>query len=158
VLLCSLLMSSCMKHSTPLPPFEIHKVIELKGIGKEEIYKRAKIWVAKNFVSAQDVIQYDESDHSDIIIKGNIAYDAPAFNPGTNYTGVFRLTFSISFKDGKYKYDITNVEHKSFLKGFSVGTIPTRTKKKISVVAIKDVTAFANTFEADMYQKINEKW
>jgi hypothetical protein len=67
-------------------------VILVDSISKEEIYKRAKQWLAQNF-------EYTKNDDNDLLIsRGYIQY------------GMFKFwhTIIIKIKDGKYKYEITD--------------------------------------------------
>jgi len=67
-------------------------VIHVDSISKEEIYKRAKQWLAHNF-------EYTKNDDKDELInRGYIQY------------GLFKIwqTITIKIKNGKYKYEITD--------------------------------------------------
>lgn len=98
-------------------------VIEVPETNKEILYDRAKVWVARIFRSANDVIQLDDKGNGRLIAKGNINYPAPAFVPGTNYDGRFDFMLTIEVKDGKYKYTIEDVYHESSKSGYSAGNM-----------------------------------
>lgn len=74
-----------------------------------QLYKGAKQWIALNFKSAQDVIQFDDSASKKIIVKGK-----KILNPGIIESVYFSYRFcfalELQFKDGRYKYTFSNSE------------------------------------------------
>lgn len=88
--------------------------ISIDNTSKNELYNRAKKWTANNFRSSKDVIQLDDKEAGKIIIRGITVYNAPAFNPGTAYSGNIIFTFSFDCKDGKYKYEYTDAEFEPY--------------------------------------------
>ena len=45
-------------------------VIQLQGVSKDEMYKRAKHWFVDTFNSGKDVIQLDDKKNGEVIGKG----------------------------------------------------------------------------------------
>lgn len=84
-------------------------VVDVAGATQAQLYSRAYEWVAKNFKSAQDVIQMQDKESGKIIAKGTVKAYVKKYDQGYNF-----FTLSIYVKDDKYKYDITNFrnEHK----------------------------------------------
>ncbi len=80
-------------------------VIQVDGVNKEELYTRAKKWFATTYKSAKDVIQLDDKENGEIIGKGNFNISYYTRNPIINHT------ISISIKDGKFKYKITDFRY-----------------------------------------------
>lgn len=74
-------------------------VTQVTNTTASTLYGNAKIWIANNFGSAKNVIQTDVPNSS-IVIKGIIDED-------TDVTYDFTLT--LQFKDGKYKYTLTDL-------------------------------------------------
>lgn len=79
-------------------------------VSKDEMYIRARVWFAKFYESSNDVLQIDNKDLGKLV-------GSAKFNVSTN-TAVFVMPFgsikyniSISIKDYKYKYIITNFIH-----------------------------------------------
>jgi hypothetical protein len=85
-------------------------VVEVPGATQAQLYSRAYEWVAKNFNSAQNVIQMQDKESGKIIAKGVVKAFVKKYDSGYN-----SFTLSLYLKDGKYKYDITNFsnEHKT---------------------------------------------
>ena len=80
------------------------EVVEVSGQSKDELYDKLRRFVVLNYNSANNVIQLDDKDSGNIIVKGLIPYDI-------NWGGVSsynsRHTLDIKVKDGRYKYEIT---------------------------------------------------
>lgn len=87
-------------------------------ITKDELYKRAKKWFIDNYKSANDVIQMDDKDAGEIIGKG---YFEERFQPaiGAGIDMKIYHIITISIKDGKYKYKITNFTSKGTASGIT---------------------------------------
>lgn len=73
----------------------IQRVIEAPGLNKKQIYDKALEWMAKTFVSANEVIQLKDSDNGKIIGRGITEF--------TNGTATIPCEYSITIetKDGK---------------------------------------------------------
>lgn len=79
-------------------------------IGKLELYSRAREWFAKAYKSSQNVIQMDDKESGKIVGKALMQVYHKAL--GSNYpSGYINYTISIYFKDGRYKYEISNFYH-----------------------------------------------
>jgi hypothetical protein len=77
-------------------------IVQANGT-QSELYSRAREWFAKTYNSAQSVIQMD--NNSEIVGKALMqVYDK-------GKCGFINYTISVFFKDGKYKYEITNLYH-----------------------------------------------
>ena len=74
-------------------------VITDDNIKAETLYSNAKIWVANNFGSANSVIQTDIPNTS-LVLKGILEEDS--------YT-TYKFTLTLQFKDGRYKYILTDL-------------------------------------------------
>jgi hypothetical protein len=83
-------------------------VVDTPGATQVQLYSRAYEWVAKNYNSAQKVIQMQDKDAGKLIVKGRTT----AYFKGHEF-GWITHTLSIYVKDGKYKYDITDFKHDS---------------------------------------------
>jgi hypothetical protein len=83
-------------------------VVEVAGANQTQLYFRAYEWIAKNYNSAQNVIQMQDKEAGKLIVKGR----TKAYFKGHEF-GWITHTLSIYVKDGKYKYDITDFKHDS---------------------------------------------
>ncbi|MCZ8216643.1 MAG: DUF4468 domain-containing protein [Cyclobacteriaceae bacterium] len=96
------------KHSLPVIDDKINfsEVVVVDSASKDELYTKAKIWLAENFISANDVIQFDDKENGIVIGKGIIRVKEGGLTPRIK---IWRFTVKIQVKDGKYKvnfYDI----------------------------------------------------
>lgn len=83
------------------------EVVKMDSVKKEELYLRANQWFAKSYKSANNVIQLNDKQAGQIIGKGVEKVD-------TKYNDVYgttnlHYTITISLKDGRYKYDISQL-------------------------------------------------
>ena len=82
------------------------EVIQLNGVTKDELYKRAK-----NLGIAGNGTQKDDPAQGIYVYKGSISVTYPAPQYGMKHTGKVEFLVTIACKDGRYKYIITNFEH-----------------------------------------------
>jgi hypothetical protein len=81
-------------------------VVQVEGAGAAELYGRAKLWAAKAFVSAKDVVQLDDPAGGRLILKGthDEAY-------GLTERVWFHLTLTVEVKDGRYRWTLDQLEY-----------------------------------------------
>lgn len=158
--LALLLLPAIAISKGPERKFDIERTVELPNVSKDELYDRALLWLTKSFRSANDAIQMKDKEAGRIICQASIPYAAPAFAPGTNYSGHFSFTLTYECKEGKYRYRIENAKHESSLVGYSIGFLnaPARNKKTIISQAERDFTWFSESFEAGMKQSSKTDW
>jgi hypothetical protein len=74
---------------------------------KSQIYTDTKMFIAKTWKSAKDVIQNDDKDAGIILIKGKSVQN---FNFALHqYEFIYDYTVTFKMKDGKYKVILENV-------------------------------------------------
>lgn len=76
-----------------------------------QLYVLTRSWFAEKFNSAQDVIQFDDKDEGKIIAKARFPYMSKALVYSNATKGFISFTITVSFKDGRYKYEVTNFNH-----------------------------------------------
>ena len=88
-------------------------VIQLQGVSKDEMYKRAKHWFVDTFNSGKDVIQLDDKENGEVIGKGCFKalwlinfYSSQSVN-------VWK-TIIIQIKDNRYRYEITDFRMRKY--------------------------------------------
>jgi hypothetical protein len=81
-------------------------VVEVPGVSKADLYTRAHVWVAKAYRSANDVIQMQDKEAGQLIVKGLSRVTSRGAN-----AGVVRNTLTIYVKEGRYKYILSNLTH-----------------------------------------------
>lgn len=83
-----------------------YEVIDSVQGTKNEIYGRAKLWLATAFKDAKEVIQADDKDAGEIVGKGSFRFSYSYF--GT-VECLARFTLKISARDQKYRAIITDI-------------------------------------------------
>jgi hypothetical protein len=74
-------------------------IIEVSQANAGQLYSNTKIWLAETFVDAKRVTQADV-ENSALAIKGLL---------NINSLLQYRINMNIQFKDGKCRYEITNI-------------------------------------------------
>jgi len=95
LIICLTLFSCTPSRETSLSERTLQRVIDLPGLTQKQIYDKALEWMAKKYVSANEVIQLKDPDNGKIIGKGITDF--------TNYTATIPCEYSITIetKDGK---------------------------------------------------------
>lgn len=94
-----------MNNATRL--YEATEILLIDSIKADVMYARAMEWIALNYVSAKDAVQYTNPVDRKIIVKGSI----PVFF--FLKEGWVRHTLTLEFKDGRYRYLYTDLVYTS---------------------------------------------
>lgn len=87
-------------------PLSYSEVVQVEGLSAEEIYAKARSWVATTFNSANDVTQLAENNK--IVLKAVEEYDFK-LNGMTGSHNRVNYTFTVECRDGRYKMSVTNM-------------------------------------------------
>jgi len=102
------------------------EVIAVDGTSQDELYNRAKMFVVDVFVSANDVMQLDDKENGQIVCKGSMIYNSSIYSASAMTNGHIDFTFKIFLKEGRYKYDFCDFQHKTLRSdGYNFGYITT---------------------------------
>lgn len=108
------------KESTPDLPIDketgkitFTEVVELdEKLTQDEVYSKAREWFAKAYNSSNNAIQMDDRENGKIV--GKALMEVYHKSLGTMHpSGQISYTISIYMKDGRYKYEITDLYHTS---------------------------------------------
>jgi hypothetical protein len=88
------------------------EVVQAPGASQAELYARAKLWFADTFKSTKAVVQADDKDAG--IIQGTAFQDIAVVSIGTPTAVKLWYTIKIALKDGRYKYDITDLRVQNY--------------------------------------------
>ncbi len=103
IILILFFISGCAgtPESPPASPKEliIREVSAIPGFSKNQIFEKAKIWVARAYSSDLDVIQYSNSREGVVVGKTFIPYSRPARFRDDTFE--FRFTIIVKCKDNK---------------------------------------------------------
>lgn len=118
LLLAVLFMPILQVYSQGLPVSETGKVIYTEvvnsSVDKAQLFIRAKSWIARRFVSANDVIQMEDQDAGIIIGKGVAVLPIETSFNGQDFVSEIDCYFllKLDFKNLKYRYQITDITYK----------------------------------------------
>lgn len=105
-------------HKCVLPIDTTTGLITIEFTGKQdsvraqELYSRFKIWAAKSFKSAQNVIQFDDPGVGQVVIKGNFETHGMIRVPmnGPTYNKYYcEFMIDARFKEGRYKVKVSDI-------------------------------------------------
>lgn len=103
-------------------PYYSEVVLVDSSIKQSTLFLRAKKWFVDYYKSAKDVIQLEDRESGEIIGKGVCALKI-------GFVGIdVYHTVRIYVKDGKYKYEITNLSSKQHIPG-GVGLLGSTTAR-----------------------------
>lgn len=98
------LFTSAILHAQQIPTKDgkaFYEVIDSAAMGsKQEIYHKARTWMAEAFKDAKEVIQLDDKENGELIGKGNFAWST-TFTPYR-----CRFTIKISARENKYRVQV----------------------------------------------------
>ena len=129
--------------------FEYTGKFDVDGVTADELYSRAKAWVAVAYRSAQAVIQLDDKDAHRLIVKGDTTTSF-----GMEMVTV-RHVLTIETKDEKYRYSLG-----AFTVGFNSGMEPAMTPKfrKVANRTHAEVSGIVASLEEAMKVEADDDW
>lgn len=86
------------------------KVIKADSLSKQKLYNNAKLWVLKKLKIGGCMVQLDEKDFNTISGVGTVTLDkyGAGFGGASVANGLVTFTFTLQFKEGRYKYTFEN--------------------------------------------------
>ncbi|HAN19607.1 MAG: hypothetical protein A2X13_14795 [Bacteroidetes bacterium GWC2_33_15] len=93
-------------------PYGFEDIIKVDSLSKDEIYDLARIWFTETFVSANNVLQIQDKEAGQLIGRGSIGYTSATFMANEAVNGNISFLVKIFVKDGRFKYIITDFNHK----------------------------------------------
>lgn len=107
-------------------------VVNVDSVKAQDLYSRAKIAITKLFNSGKDVTQVEDDNSKQIVAKG---FFEPILNDGifNREFGKVWFTITIQCKDGKFRYIITDFEHKGYISKWPSDDAGTLEKEKSKV-------------------------
>lgn len=111
-----LLPSFCYSQNDSLPKnekgiIEYTDVVNVSDADAQALYSRAKLFIAKAFVSGKAVTQLNDDDAKQIVANGNFVPVIKLMMGGAGDYGRVHFSITLQCKDGKYRYSITGFDH-----------------------------------------------
>jgi len=89
---------------------EVTEIITVDGKNKDQLYESSKVWIAKSFKSANNVIQYTDKESGNIVGKGNFPYPCDGFMDCNAFgKDVINFTIKIDTKDNKVRIIFSDI-------------------------------------------------
>lgn len=117
------------------------QIVLADSLKKEVIYAKLLEWTALNVGSAKSAIELADAENATIVAKFSFRYHHPQW-PYFGFDGWVKYTARIQAKDGKFRVEISQVEHTSSIGKADVGLIPANPEtekmktKAMTVIAI----------------------
>lgn len=112
-----LTVTICKSQDLPIDPetkkISYSEVIEIEGVAKEELYKRAKAWFVTGTGASKLALELEDLETGKLAGKVNSAVSSKNPPAGMFEVGVITNTITILIKDGRYKYVFTDFIHES---------------------------------------------
>ncbi|HMT28606.1 MAG TPA: DUF4468 domain-containing protein [Bacteroidia bacterium] len=86
------------------------KVVEIPGVNKDELYKRAFAWANTFYKNPGDVIREKNPEEGKMLIKARFKISNEPDKKGlATAAGDVMYSLSLGLKEGKYRYEITKI-------------------------------------------------
>lgn len=124
-------------------------VIYIQG-SKDQLYNKGLNWMAITFKSSNDVIQIKDKDNGKIV-------GMMVIQPDDARIGLVYLTITLLFKDGRYKYIITNFDYQgtSEFKAWGLEQDPGAWKSNMAKGMQHKIKSVCFSRAIDMIERLN---
>lgn len=95
----------------PIKYSEVVKVSDSTKTAKQ-LFSSAKLWFTKSFKNPKDVLVLDDPEAGTLVGKGTMSYNSNMLMGSAARKGFISFEVTISCKDGRYKYVISDFYHK----------------------------------------------
>lgn len=143
------------------------KIIDSINLTKQELYVRARSFIAYSFKNSKSVIQMDDKEAGKIICKGSMTPPSKG-TFGMTYQNNVDFTLTIDLKDGKYRAVISDLYHsglgpqKEYAGGAienekpACGTlfIPKKDWEKMKVAIKNEASMYLESLKAAMQKEV----
>lgn len=82
-------------------------VVNVDSVNANELYLRAKLWLAEAYKNSKEVIQVDDKESGQIVGKGIFVVDWQVTFYSFTKTNIHHV-IKLQLKDGRYKYEISS--------------------------------------------------
>lgn len=112
-----LIVIICKSQDLPIDPetnkISYSEVIEIEGVTKDELYKRAKSWFVTGTGASKLSLELEDEETGKLSGKVNASVSSKNPPAGMFEVGVITNTVTLLVKDGRYKYIFTDFIHES---------------------------------------------
>jgi len=90
----------------------IKEVVDVPGATKTDLYDRTLAWINKFYPNPTGMVQTKDLEKGEIVGKAQFKINTKDKKGQELYAGLVGYTLTLSFKDGKFKYEITRIHLK----------------------------------------------
>ncbi|MPX79229.1 DUF4468 domain-containing protein [Moraxella catarrhalis] len=91
------------------PMTSYQRIVDVPNVKQDMIYEGSRQWVAKNFRSANSVIQHQDKATGSVIGKGNMSYPCSFLRCSSGSTPVLQFTFQVDSKDNRARVSFSDL-------------------------------------------------
>lgn len=92
-------------------PYGTRSVVEVPGLGAEEIYAKASVWMAGALGRGGHALELQDRQSRVLVGRGEIAYRWPTLVASATAPGVIRYVVKVEAKEGRYRITISDFVH-----------------------------------------------
>ena len=187
LLTLTLLITSTLFAQTVNVPPRKNKMAVYEGVMKVDstikrnvLFTRAQAFANSYFNSAMPLVQYSSTDSGQLTLNSAISLQFTRL--GIQYSGgLWYFTANFDFKDGKYRYKITDFTNTGFMSGtrnaqnlgpieclfedgtcwtgVNIGTRPTVKERKAILTDVhKEIVKLMAAFDTEMRKPLKDDW
>ena len=87
----------------------IKEVVDVPGATKAELYDRALAWINKFYPNPTGMVQTKDMETGEIVGKAQFRINGKDTKGVETYDGMVAYIITLSFKDAKFKYEISRI-------------------------------------------------
>lgn len=110
------------KDKTPGQPLVCDTVLQAPGLTADQIYGKAKNWLANNMPNATNIIQLDDDVNKHLTSKATLGFEVNHLTL-SSLTGYIRFNIDIAARDGRYRVRFSDFNHEAVRDGWSEGPV-----------------------------------
>lgn len=92
-------------------PLIYTEVVKVNSVSKSDLYNRAISWFSTTYNNSKKVLQLEDKTEGQIVGKAILTYNQTFLDASARTRGNINYTIKIFFKDGRYKYEISDFIH-----------------------------------------------
>lgn len=88
------------------------KTIMASGRSADQIHNQINLWIAENYVSSKDVVQFNDSEDHIVLIKALIIYESNITYNRAAANGVIEYSLKFTIIENQFQIEIYNFNHR----------------------------------------------
>lgn len=146
IILAAAFIQGCVSSQKATAEQMTHQyIIQYDSLTQKVIFDRTLKWVSNRFISAKNVLDYQDKEAGTIVLKGNV--DVEPEGSGILGASTCAFVLNIDVRDGKSRYSFNNLQIYLYKDWFPVSDNLAWHKafRLVSSLLIKDLEKFVRT-------------